>query len=587
MADQIDSILSKYQTGDQVDAILSKYSQDSQQAPIEPEPKHSAGYAGLEGMADTGTLGYLPQIEAGLLSAALKAGDYFNGTHNQELLKSGGLPSSYVELRDETAKRMAQDRSDHPIAYTAGQVAGAVGTAKPLSAVLPIGGPAAKTLIGRTAQAVGSGGLLGFLQNPGDVEGQIDPIQLDDRIRNGKVGALIGGATQLGAEATKGLVNKVNDLRNSLKNTAEIKAAKGAGAMLKDFRAMANQSGAEGAEKVNEIGRTILDNGLLKAGDTFEDVATKSQSLLQKTGQKIGAIYDFVRNKMHDPEFISNLTDEQAAKLSQSDINTASFKDEMMGQLKDKFTGKQGGNQVMDRLEKALDDIMDNGKILDPKKANEVISDISDHINFAKRSQDLPAFQQGLKEIRTALRNKVNDQVKVISEIVGGSQAQELKSANKLFSQIADVASMAKDRVARENGNRMFGLTDTIAGVGGAGAGAMAGAVLSEDPKAAIKGGLMGLSAGLINKLGRTYGNGLMAQGADVGSGLLQKVSPATEFASRAATGVANRPAIAGLLGNSLLRSPVIPPGGPGSEGAPEVIGSQPPKKLQRKPGSK
>jgi len=95
------------------------------------------------------------------------------------------------------------------------------------------------------------------------------------------------------------------------------------------------------------------------------------------------------------------------------------------------------------------------------------------------------------------------------------SLSKTLREANKEFGTSANVYNIANDRVQRESANQMFGLTDTIAG----GAGTTIGAVFGGAPGAVAT----GLLATAANKLGRTYGPGLVSGGADaLSKGLLK-----------------------------------------------------------------
>jgi hypothetical protein len=82
---------------------------------------------------------------------------------------------------------------------------------------------------------------------------------------------------------------------------------------------------------------------------------------------------------------------------------------------------------------------------------------------------------------------------------------------------------MAKDRVSREEANRAFGLTDTIAG----GAGSAAGAMMGHDNKERSEFGGLGFLGGMVaNKLGRKYGPGIQAS-------MASKAVPALQYTAR------------------------------------------------------
>jgi hypothetical protein len=112
-----------------------------------------------------------------------------------------------------------------------------------------------------------------------------------------------------------------------------------------------------------------------------------------------------------------------------------------------------------------------------------------------------------------------------------------------------EAEDMATDRIARDSANRAFGLTDTIAGAGGAGI----GAAISDDPKEGL---VYGALAAAANKAGRAYGNPLMATGFNK---LSKSLLNSPRFAELAAK---NQPAFQSLVQN-LLNQPAFRKGEP------------------------
>ncbi len=133
-----------------------------------------AAQSAIEKFADSATFGYLPQLQAGAGSAM-------------------GL-GKYTDLRDENIDRLKQEGSKHKLASTIGTVAGfgpsmfipGAGTAKGIAGV---------------AKVAGIGGLQGLLSNPGDTKGEVNPIQIGDRLKHGAVGAVLGAGGQLASNA--------------------------------------------------------------------------------------------------------------------------------------------------------------------------------------------------------------------------------------------------------------------------------------------------------------------------------------------------------------------------------------------------
>jgi hypothetical protein len=155
---------------------------------------------------------------------------------------------------------------------------------------------------------------------------------------------------------------------------------------------------------------------------------------------------------------------------------------------------------------------------MNPRQSNSVKTAIDNEINYARNPLSKePATETAFSAARKVVAGKVADSVQAhgSDELV-----DQLRGANKDFGMSTRIGDIATDRVSREAANRAFGLTDTIAG----GAGATAGAAIAGPPGALLGGAAMGG----INKLGRTYGNSLMATGADKVSQFLLK-SPAMQ----------------------------------------------------------
>lgn len=253
------------------------------------EKPSTKGVAALQGFGSGLSLGYAPHLQAVAEKPLAKLYDWVYGTD-----VSDSIDDDYVKRRDAWIKREKQLAEENPLAFGASNVAGAVvsGLAVPGSALTTGGGKVAAAASnavkagafgGRMARAGLQGAALSGLANPGDVEGEMGGLQVGDRAANAwdgfKLGALgTGGGEAVGRGA--GLLGK------SLRGAAEAKAFKSSGAMLKDFRT------ANDRNMVNKLGRFMLDNGLVKAGDTFDDVAGKAKLLSSQAGDRLDDVYN-------------------------------------------------------------------------------------------------------------------------------------------------------------------------------------------------------------------------------------------------------------------------------------------------------
>lgn len=162
-----------------------------------PNAPGSASEAALSGFGQSASMGYLPQLQAATetgivdpLTKLLGKVGIGPGAVNEQLKASGAtLPDSpsYVEARDRALQQQEQLRKAHPVATAAGSVGGTIATTPIMGAglkALGIGGNALKA-------TVAAGALQGGLYNPGDVAGEISPLQVSERAKGAAIGAAI------------------------------------------------------------------------------------------------------------------------------------------------------------------------------------------------------------------------------------------------------------------------------------------------------------------------------------------------------------------------------------------------------------
>jgi len=420
--------------------------------------------------------------------------------------------SSYEPSRKEAYEEQENASSEHPVAYGAGSLGGAIATAP----LIP-----AKGLKGAAALGAGMGAAESVSSGKTDAS---------DVVKSGLIGAGTGlvlhkGMEKLGGSVTKGLKNSAD----SAQEFADAMAMKTSGGMLKDFR-LENDKVSKG---VDSLGKFALDNGIVQAGDKVQDVAEKSTAFRKKAGDALSSIYSKANKAIEDnaaslakdvtPGETKLLTSGGMSvpeKLTEKGFNPSVDKPEILKRVKESLGNKEGKAAAVSKVEAYLDQLVeDHGdNLLDPKTANDIKSSIDQSINYARNPLNPdPVKEQAFKELRTYVNEKILDHIDDIGKKIGDPElASKLKEANKNYGFSKSLERMSGDRVARNEANRMFGLTDTIAG----GAGMAAGAATHGTP-----GALVGLGAGLVNKLGRTYGPGIIASGANKAAPILEKTA--------------------------------------------------------------
>lgn len=485
----------------------------SRASAVEPESEKGFGdsaEAFLDHAGNMFTLGYGPQIKAGIEPAVGKIVGLLTGTDIPQ--------GSYVERRDENIRKLQKADEEHPDASLAGKITGALTGA--VATPMP-GFAAGKGILSAAGQGAAFGAGMGALANPGDTPGVVDPIQLEERAGGAISGALMGGAVGGGSRALQKGFEKLADSPRLVREYGNTKALKGAGAMLKDFRT------ADARGQVQDIGEFMNSRGLIKAGDTFEDVARKAAELNAESGGRLDTVYRGATSKFRDPNFTSKLGEVEKEALVSSGFNPVRDKDAILKAATDALGDQEGAKRAIARLAEYMDDLGTKygDNVLDPRKANEIKGAIDKTVNYSRNPlAKEPQVETAFHSARGLVSKKIDQDIDTLGRIAGDPDAlKALKGANRDYGFSKQVMNIADDRVSRENANRMFGLTDTItgsaAGAVGGGLAGLAGGDASDTGKAALVTGLLGAIA---NKGARTYGPGVLAQGSRIAAPVLK-----------------------------------------------------------------
>lgn len=456
----------------------------------------------LEHGANQVTLGYLPQLQAAAEPVTDAIGNALSSTKIQ--------PRSYVEARDANIERLAEEEKQNPGSAFGGKAAGMA-----LSAYLTPGG-AAKGILGAAGKTAAYGAAYGGLQNPGDVKGQVDPIQAEERLKNAAKGGLIGLGSGLATGTASALLNKGADKLSHIEST---QALKGAGAMTKEFREL------NGKELTDEVGKFAREKGIVQAGDTVESVLPKARAIQNESGKQLGELYQQAQDTMR------GLGKKAYGKVEKIGINPVRDKEEILNLAAAKLKNEEGGPAALERLSKYLDSLRDQhgDMTLDPLTAHEVKSAVDRTINYSRNPlQSEPDRETAFRELRKFINNKIQSQVDFLADKMGNPEAgKALKEANRNYGFSKTLGDMAQNSLGRIQAHKMVSLTDTIAGGAGVATGTGLGYIMGGDSKHAAEGGLAG---GLLSAVGNhafsKYGPGLVSAGAGrlaVPMGLLQK----------------------------------------------------------------
>ncbi len=231
--------------------------------------------AAMTGFSDTATFGHIPHLQAAFGAGVVNpiaAAVTGNPDYNKE---------TYVQLRDQNIKRRAQLEKENPAEYMGGQ-----GTGFAATMLLP-GGAAAKGAgwLGKGMMAMGSGAAMSGLQNPGDVEGKVDPFQIGDRATQAAWGA--GTSMLLGAGGH--VVGK------GMERMAKRSAFKALGPFARDAR-LSNDFG-----RVDDIGEAALENGVIGwIPRSYNKLKERASAAAGKAGKEVGDHIDELENAVQN-----------------------------------------------------------------------------------------------------------------------------------------------------------------------------------------------------------------------------------------------------------------------------------------------
>lgn len=483
MAFNPDEYLQKNKPQFDPDAYLAK----------DEKPKGTSGkslQAGLEAYGNTALMGYLPHVQAALTPDPNK---YLDEELRQKGFKiSQPKMPSYTERRDENLKRLEQQAVENPTASKIGTALGVVGGAL---ATAPFSGTAqGLSAAQRFKQAATVGGVMGALQNPGDVEGEIHPIQPESRLKNAGLGIGTGLVAQGLAEG----VSKVGSgISSWLKGKSNEKAVAAIGANKADMKFL-------GPKGVDQLGQETLKKEIVTPLSTPKSILEKAENSKEVVGDQIGKII-----RMAD--------DAGAPKIDGAKIGLNLLDD---AEIQAARTTPEMGSMV-NAAERSAESLASNGEMT-LKQAHDLRRRVDQSIKFNRKRGELPpGTQEVLYKVRDALNTAINDGV---NESVGAG-TDVLKKLNSEYSKLSKIQKIAENRVAMNSSNRAIGLTDTIAAAAG-------GAIGNEigGPEGSVIGTLVG---GALNKTGRTFGASVQATGFNRASKILA-ISPAVErFASQ------------------------------------------------------
>lgn len=400
---------------------------------VQTKPQITQGESLARGAAQGASLGFADEISGGVEALWEKA---------------KGNPTEFGKLyeiaRNESRENFKKAQEANPGTYMAGEIGGGVATA-----FVP-GVAAAKgaKLANVAARAAGFGGAAGAGYSEADNVGGV--------LKDAATGAVLGGALAGAAP----LVGKVAARAGvGAKNSAERLAARAVGAERGTLKKLSQK-------EIQELGRQAIDEKIITPLASTDDMIARNEAIKTGSMNTRRAAY------------------EKIDKAAKSTFNPLEVATELETKVLDGKNIKHLDTQeLIKKLNPEIDNILSRGDgNITMKEAQELVQ------NLGKRAKFDTSRSTEANELAKTVYHTVRDAINKAAEKGGDAinLGDVVKTSNKRFATAKNTEKLLANKSAREQGNKLMGITDySIVGAGlpsavatgGASAAATAGAV--------------------------------------------------------------------------------------------------------------
>jgi hypothetical protein len=329
-----------------------------------------------------------------------------------------GFMDNYKKHRDESRKNYKSAEEANPGTYMAGQFAGGAGTAL-LSGGTGLGALAAQ------------GALQGFGSSDADLTEGNYKGAIGDTVIGGSLGAAGEAVGRLGGKLlSKVPVGKAFDaVSEGLGRGAEKLALKATGA-----------TGRQAEQFAPNAGRELLDRGIVRFGQTPEDVARLASKTNDEAGKAIS-------------QALGTLDDRGVTASVENVI------DVIQGRVKE-LSETPGNEQIIKQLNKELDNLYERGQSVLPVSKGEISKrNYQAQTNYASPEADKKASAQ--------LASAFREEVESAAMKADPSIANKFTEAKRTYGLMAPIKEAAEKRASQLNQSPFGGLLDVGAGLYG------------------------------------------------------------------------------------------------------------------------
>jgi hypothetical protein len=458
----------------------------------------------LRGGAQGATLGFADELSGG--GQALMDASKNEGLTNIDLPQ---LLANYSKHRDESRKEFDAAEQANPKTFLAGQIGGAIPGA--------LLAPEAAGLKGMAAVGAGMGALSGAGTSKADLtKGDVSGFAKD--VATDAAGGAILNAS-LGS-----LLSKFSP--SALEKTAAERAVKATGANKSQIKKLID------SDRVLPYGKNLLDSNIVTAGGNPESILENALAQSESSGQEIASILNKLDSKysVTNPEIRKDFFNPSTAIDKIKELQSKYIKNgDVVPLYKDEYN----------KLQQAIDTISQYGnKPINFSEASVLKKLISD----TAYSQDGKLTDQLMGQVRGILNDSIEDAADTVTKKANDPALfQQYIDSKDMYRTSKDAYNAALGKSAGNLVNRDLGITDYMAGIGGAMA----------------HGGGAGFVAAGVHKLAKTYGNGIIARtaytGANIGKALTQVPQDVLKSSGEAL--IASGDQLSGKLGRVLIQA--------------------------------
>lgn len=342
-------------------------------------------------------------------------------------LDSDKIKQAYQMGRDHERQALALDTKAHPAISAVADLGGAV-----MSPINKVAGPLG---------AFGGGAVIGGTQALGNSEATDLPGLAKDTAIGAGLGGVVGKVADIATPYIEAGVQKVGQ---KAKDAAEMMSARAQGAergTIKKF----------GIDAVKSAGRQGLDNDVVTTFGNTTDKIAANEALKAKAMDARKAAYDTIDKA-------------GASEFNPVDAATDATKKVLEG----KNLAHKDTQDLISSLTPHLENILSRGdENISMDEAQKLVSSLGKAAKFdTSRSNEA---NDVAKQVYQSVRQSINEAADKGADKVGVQGLKDtIEQANKTYSTAKVSEALLKNKQAREGGNKLFSLTDTIAGTGAA-----------------------------------------------------------------------------------------------------------------------